>query len=152
VRNSSLKDDMRSYPVYSYQISNRHNNIFFDIMSGRGECSKRSKSEKLCGLPVEIWKYIIQLVATASLQSTMELRCVSKFFKNLADDSSTFAVINMDGFGVGGYRHTNGLEAEREVRIFANRCLEAKNPESLFRKGIQVLVQAADIPLALEYF
>jgi hypothetical protein len=120
-------------------------------MASKGECSKRSKSEKLSELPVEIWKYIIQLVATVSLQSTMELRCVSKKFKELADDWSTFAVIDMDGFD-GGSRYAGGVEADRQVRIFANRCWEAKNPESLFRKGIQVLVQAANIHLALEYF
>ena len=120
-------------------------------MVGKGECSKHSKSEKLSELPVEIWKYIIQLVATVSLQSTMELRCVSKKFKEMADDWSTFAVINMDGFD-GGSRHTGCEEADRQVRIFANRCWEAKNPESLFRQGIKVLVQAANIPLALEYF
>ena len=102
-------------------------------------------------LPVEIWKYIFQLVATASLQSTMELRCVSKSFKAIADDWSIFAVIDMDGFD-GGSRHTGCVEADRQVRIFANRCWEAKNPESLFRKGVQVLVQAANISLALEYF
>ena len=123
----------------------------FEIMSGKGESIKRSKGPQWNELPVEIWKYIIQLVATVSLQSTMEIRCVSKSFKKLADDWSTFAVIDMDGFD-GGSRHTGSVEADRQVRIFANRCWEAKNPESLFRKGIQVLVQAANIPLALEYF
>ena len=101
-------------------------------MMGRGECSKRSKSEKLSKLPIEIWKYIIQLVATISLQSTMELHFVSKLFKELVDDSSTFAVIDMDGFG-GGYRHTGNVEEARQVQIFTNRCWEAKNPESLFQ-------------------
>ena len=120
-------------------------------MFGKGESSKRSNSVPWNELPVEIWKYIIQLVAAASLQSTMEIRCVSKSFKSLADDWPTFAVINMDGFD-GGSRHTGSVEADRQVRIFANRCWEAKNPESLFRKGIQVLVQAANIPLAMEYF
>lgn len=119
-------------------------------MFEEGECSKRSKSAQWSKLPVEIWKYIFQLVASVSLQSTMELRCVSKSFKEYADDWSTFAVINMDGFD-GGSRHTGSVEADRQVRIFANRCWEAKNPESLFRRGIQVLVQAANIPLALEY-
>jgi hypothetical protein len=120
-------------------------------MVGKGECSKCSKSEKLSELPVEIWKYIIQLVATASLQSTMELRCVSKFFKELADDLSTYAVIDMDGFG-GGYRNTSSVESDRQVLIFTNRCCVAKNLESLFRMGIQALALAANIPLALEYF
>ena len=123
----------------------------FGIMSGKGECSKPTKSPRWNELPVEIWKHIFQLVATVSLQSTMELRCVSKSFKKFADDWSTFAVINMDGFD-GGSRHTGSVEADRQVRIFANRCWEAKNPESLFRKGIQVLVQAANVPLVLEYF
>jgi hypothetical protein len=120
-------------------------------MAGKGECSKRSKSETLSELPMEIWKYIIQLVATISLQSTMELRCVSKFFKELVDDSSTFAVIDMDGFG-GGYRHTGSAEADRQVQVFTIRCWEAKNPESLFRMGVQVLALAANLALALEYF
>jgi hypothetical protein len=120
-------------------------------MSGEGECSKRSKRAQWNELPVEIWKYIFQLVATASLQNTMELRCVSKSFKAIADDWSIFAIIDMDGFD-GGSRPTGCMEADRQVRIFANRCWEAKNPESLFRMGIQVLVQAANIPLALEYF
>ena len=120
-------------------------------MAGKGECSKRSKSVKLSELPVEIWKYIIQLVATASLQSTMELRCVSKFFKELVDDSSTFAVIDMDGFG-SAYRPTGSAEADKKVQLFTDRCWEAKNPESLFRMGMQVMALAANIPLALEYF
>lgn len=67
VRFSPINDEeMKSCPINSYRILNTPN-IVSDIMIGKRECSKRFKNEKLSELPVELWKYIIQLVATVSL-------------------------------------------------------------------------------------
>ena len=67
VRFSPINDEeMKSCPINSYRISNTPK-IVSDIMAGKRECSKRSKNKKLSELPVELWRYIIQLVATVPL-------------------------------------------------------------------------------------
>lgn len=64
-------------------------------MLGEGESGEHPRRVKRNELPVDIWKYIFQLVATASLQSLLELRCVSKSFRKIADDWLIFALINI---------------------------------------------------------
>lgn len=102
-------------------------------------------------LPLVIWQYILQFVAADDLYTILKCRSVCKTFMRLIDDFHVYSCIDMAG--ICGPWDIDICESSKVTRrrLFAKQCLEANNPEALFRQAFRTMKKSGNIPMATQY-
>lgn len=102
-------------------------------------------------LPLYLWHSILMLVAADDLWAALNCRSVSVIFRNLIDDHNTYGVIDMgNNMYLPQPDHCN-LQLADPHRLFYFHCLEANNPEALFREAMRTLKITGNVPLCMQY-
>lgn len=102
-------------------------------------------------LPLYLWHNILMFVAADDLLATLNCRSVCRIFRNLIDDYNTYGVIDMgNNMYLPQQDPLNPQHADPRL-IFYRHCLEANNPEALFREGMCTLKISGNVPLCMHY-
>lgn len=101
-------------------------------------------------IPLVLWQYILMFVAERDLWHALDCREVCRTFRNLIDDYNTYAVIDM---GMNRYLPEPNpvFPYDPHRGLFYQQCLDAGNPEAIFRHAMTILRDSGNVPQCMDY-